>query len=276
MPRHILKSTGEEQIFSPEKVITSVERAGGSADVAEQTAKFVSKEKPATTADVHKLAFHFLKKRNRPLAARYDLKRALMKLGPSGFPFERYVAALLHEKGYAVAVGQVLKGKCVTHEVDVVAEKGSERNLIECKFHQYAGSRSDVKVALYIKARFDDLDAHWKATGDSSSRAQKMWIVTNTEFTSDATQYARCNGMIHLMSWNYPYNEGLGRLIDETGLHPITALTTLSEKQKSWLLGQGHVLCRDIEGSYRILRGAGITGPAADRIMREANELCRI
>jgi Holliday junction resolvase-like predicted endonuclease len=280
----IKKTTGELEEFSPEKLVCSLTDAGATRPVAEDVAKKVIAQHPTSTDKVHDLAYSQLKRRHRPLAARYDLKRALLKLGPSGYPFERYVGELLREKGYKVQVNQVLRGRCVTHEVDVIAEKEGHRHLIECKFHNDLGSKSDVKVPLYIKARFDDLDEYWNAIHEEPT-LQHMWIVTNTAFTSDAIQYSRCVGRpttpieragIHLVGWDYPAGQGLGRMIDETGLHPVTALASLTPKAKDRLVREGVVLCRDLAGNARALRSVGIRGRQADDLQREAEMVCSL
>ncbi|MGS0527278.1 hypothetical protein ACU8V7_21050 [Zobellia nedashkovskayae] len=49
-------------------------------------------------------------------------------MGPTGFPFERFIGALLTYSGYETKVGIVMDGICVTHEIDVVAEKKWNRN----------------------------------------------------------------------------------------------------------------------------------------------------
>lgn len=276
MPPFITKSSGLREQFSSRKLQTSLQRAGADTRMAREVAAAVGKEKPASTEAVHQLAMHYLRRGHRPLAARYNLKRALLQLGPSGFPFERYVGELLKAKGYRVQVGQTLRGKCVTHEVDVIAEKDNARHLIECKFHNSLGQKSDVKVALYIKARFEDLDDYWKATGDERSRVQHMWIVTNTEFTSDAIQYSRCSGVVHLMSWSQPRGESLAEMIDSTGLHPVTALTSLQPREKAALIRQGIVLCRDVAQHPDQMRRLGLRPRNWDAIAREAGAVCAL
>ena len=53
----------------------------------------------------------------------------------------------------------------------------------------------DIKVALYVHARHEDLKAH-----DPSITGM---LVTNTMFTRDAIAYGECMSM-NLMAWNYP------------------------------------------------------------------------
>jgi hypothetical protein len=85
-----------------------------------------------------------------------------MELGPSGFPFEKYVAEILKYQGYRVEVGVIVEGFCVKHEVDIIAEKEAKHFMIECKFHNQPGTFCDVKIPLYINSRFLDIEKMWK------------------------------------------------------------------------------------------------------------------
>ncbi len=51
-----------------------------------------------TTRAVFKMVMWMLDERERSSASRYDLKGAIMRLGPSGFPFETFIAEILGEK----------------------------------------------------------------------------------------------------------------------------------------------------------------------------------
>ena len=61
------------------------------------------------------------------------------------------------------------------------------------KFHNELGMKSDLKVALYVKARVDDLKKHKAERGERP--IDEGWIITNTKFSKMAVQYANCNGM---------------------------------------------------------------------------------
>ncbi len=68
-----------------------------------------------------------------------------MELGDTGYPFEKFVAALLRSEGYETKVGVIVQGHCVTHEVDVVAENDRHHYMCECKFHNSQGRFCNVK-----------------------------------------------------------------------------------------------------------------------------------
>jgi len=192
-----------------------------------------------STSEIFQTIKSYLAKSPHPyLSAKYNLKTALAELGPSGYPFEQYVAALFEKEGYHTTTNVILKGKCVSHEVDVVAVKNGVTYYIEAKFHKAPSQRTDVRVPLYIYARYLDLSEH-------QSSPTEPWIVTSTRFSSDALVFAQCR-KIKLTSWGYPQGEGIMDLIERTGLHPITLLDSLTPEDKRLLLSQDVVVCRDL------------------------------
>lgn len=266
----IVKEDGTQEYFDVAKLRLSLSRAGAPGREIDDIVRHVSAaiKDGDSTKSIYRHAFAHLKKSVRPAAARYSMKRAVLALGPSGFPFEKFIAEIFTALGYRAKTGVVLAGKCVEHEVDVIAE-GSERRIgVEAKFHNDLGLKSDVKVALYVKARFDDLAAAGKP-----QYFDERWLVTNTKFTEQATLYGRCAG-ISLVSWEYPKQRNLNHLIEEAGVHPVTCLTTLSRKEKDTLLSRSIVLCRDIMRDRNTLASAGLSGTKIDGVIAEARALC--
>jgi len=155
----ITKASGEKVPFSEKKLRNSLERSGAT----ESQIDFVVDEvhdllyEGIPTGKIYRKAYDMLRKRSRSKAARYKLKKAIMELGPSGYPFERFVGAILEQQGFRSQVGVVVEGKCVSHEIDVLAVKNSKLILVECKFHNRPGVKCDVKVPLYIHSRFRDV-----------------------------------------------------------------------------------------------------------------------
>lgn len=272
--KEIIKTTGDVEEFSLEKLQRSIERAGIDAQKAQEIAVDVFAQPDLkTTIDVHEATYEKLKKEYRPVAARYNLKRALMALGPSGFPFEQFFARLLEASGYTTSTNRTLRGMCVEHEIDVMAYKDDRHFIFECKFHNHLGYKSDVQTVLYMKARFDDIKARWETIHEGrDGHLHKLWIVTNTQFTTQAEEYAACVG-IELMSWRHPKGRSLAELIDKTGLHPITALTKLNHRQKEYLVNHGVVLCREIEQKQDVLQHVGIHGHKLAQLISEARAI---
>jgi hypothetical protein len=276
-PTIITKASGEKVVFSEEHLKVSLMHSGANDDeIAEITEKIKAKiyDGMATKA-LYKLAAKFLKKSRTGSAAKYKLKQALMELGPSGYPFERFVGELLKKMGYETSVQLILEGACINHEVDVVAKKENEVNIIECKFRNRAGYKIDVKNPLYVQSRFKDIEAKYLETEGSNKRLYKGWLITNTRFSLDALKYGQCVGL-NLMSWDQPKNHGLKELIDQAGLHPITSLTNLSKKEKQLLLNKNIVLCRELLASENSLNSLRISAHKRNKVLEECRMACDI
>ncbi|HEX2901083.1 MAG TPA: ATP cone domain-containing protein, partial [Bacteroidia bacterium] len=206
----ITKSSGAIVPYEASKLRASLMRAGASKAlsgiIARRVKSMLYPEIP--TEEIYRRAYELLREHSDRHAGRYKLKQALLELGPSGFPFERFVGALLQHEGFETEFDVVLPGKCVRHEMDVVARRGSETRLVECKYHQQRGQKSDVKVSLYIHARFQDLEAQLQSHHRQGNPHFEGWLMTNTRFSDDAITYGRCAG-IHLVAWDYPASGSL-------------------------------------------------------------------
>ena len=99
-------------------------------------------------------------------------------------------------------------------------------------------------------------------------------VFTNTRFTTDAVQYGKCVGLL-LTSWDYPMGNGLKDRIDKLGLHPLTALTTLTKAEKTKLLDTGIVLCKELHEKPVILKQIGIDKKRHKKILEDSEELCK-
>ncbi len=274
---YIIKASGEKELWDREKLIRSLRAAQADDEMVREIVAHTEKDlrDGLRTSDIYKHAFELLKRYSRPVAAQYSLKRAILQLGPSGFPFERFVAEILKAEGYRTQVGMMIKGACVPHEVDVVAEKSGERILVEAKYHNSPDTKSDVKVALYVHARFQDIKKQIEQTAAGVGYYTQAWLITNTSFTSQAIQYGNCAGLA-LTGWNYPKGHTLQDLVQRTQTHPITCLTTLTDIHKNTLLQSGVVLCRDILADPKPLEGMGLNKARIDSVMDEGAQLCPI
>jgi len=271
----VTKASGERAAFDREKLRRSLERAGAGGDAIERILAGIDDVlySGITTREIYKKAFSLLRKASAHFAAKYKLKKALQELGPSGYPFEKYVAEILKCQGYHVQVGQIVQGHCVQHEVDVIAEKGDRHFMIECKFHSDDGRKCDVKVPLYIHSRFLDVEKAWEKQLSHATKFHQGWIVTNTRFTTDAIQYGTCAGM-YLLGWDFPKKGSLKERIELSGLHPLTCLTTLTRREKQQLLDQKIVLCKEICSDEKLLEVAGVSPGRIGKVMNEARQLC--
>ena len=272
----IIKSSGEKVKFSLDKLRNSLKRTGADKETIVQIIDKVRDElyQGISTKEIYNRAFALLKKEKSYLASKYKLKKAIYELGPTGFPFENFISAIYKYSGYQTEVGKILQGKCVTHEIDVVAHKNGDTTIMECKFHSDQGQNCNVKVPLYIAARFKDVKNHW----DSKPHKTKLiegWVVTNTRFTEDALQYGKCVGL-KLLSWDYPKENALKDIIDRLGLYPITVSTLLSNREKQFLLSRDVVLCRELINDNFYLDHLGVSNVRKEKILYEMSQLCTI
>ncbi len=226
------------------------------------------------TDEIYRRAFELLRHSGKTVAARYSLRRAMVGLGPTGFPFEDYLARLYASEGYRTQSRVQIKGKCVTHEVDMVAYRPGECIVAEAKFHMQPGMKSDLQVILYSHARFNDI-AGARVRRAGGSPVTHSLVATNTKFTTMATKYAVCAG-IDLLSWDYPKKGNLHDMIERSKLYPITILQTLTMNDKKALLEKGVVLCNDVIDNHSILSSVGIPRKKMSAIMDEGARLCPI
>lgn len=271
----VRKADGDTEAFRPEKLKLSLKRAGASPLIIRKIVERIQAEATdtvITTAEIYKNAFRLLKKEKLGVASRYSLKRAIFDLGPTGFPFEDFVAQIMISQGYTATTGMLLKGACAEHEVDMIAHKDDSRIGAEMKFHNSPGMKTDLKVALYVAARFQDLNQKLEAR---SKPFTESWLVTNTKFTSQARHYGTCVGL-KLIAWSYPRSGNLQDMIESSGLHPITALTSLTKTQKQRLLKEGQVLCRQLINNRTLLETHGVPKNKINRVLAETNTICGV
>ncbi|WP_430812712.1 MULTISPECIES: restriction endonuclease [unclassified Carboxylicivirga] len=243
----IQKASGESVYFDSDKLLDSLIRSGASEEMANHILKAVGMElhDGMLTHDIYRKAYEILKKQESKTAVNYRLKQAVLQLGPSGYPFEFFVGELFKARGFKVEVGKLVNGYSVRHEIDVIATNDHKHIFVECKFHNYQGTKTNVKVPMYIRSRFDDLTRVRHYDASLKDTQTQGWIVTNTRFTEDAIKFGRDYGLT-LLSWDYPKKGNLKDWIELENLHPITSLSSITRREKTELLGKGIVMCHDL------------------------------
>ena len=271
----ITKASGEKAPFSPTKLRQSLERAGAGLAIVDLIIDEIEKQlvDGMSTKKIYSQAFSMLRKHSKPVAGRYKIKQAIMELGPTGYPFEKFVGEILKHQGYRTKVGVIVQGNCVTHEIDVEAEKDNKHFMVECKFHNRQGYKCDVKIPLYIRSRFEDVKTQWEKRKGHATKFHEGWVVTNTRFTEDAIRYGKCSGLI-LIGWDYPQQGSIRDRINLSGLHPVTCLTTLSKAEKQKLIDKMIVLCKELCERPEILEEMGIAPSRVSKIIEEGTQIC--
>jgi hypothetical protein len=266
----VTKATGEKELFKPEKLLNSLMRSRADEDVAKRVVEQVVRDlqPEVTTRQIYKHAFDILEREYQPIAARYSLRKAVMEMGPTGFPFEQLVSEIFETKGFETKNDVMVQGKCVEHEIDIVAWNSEKLIMCEAKFHNELGLKSDLKIALYVNARWEDLSqVEFEGYGHKRPLTEG-WLITNTKFSERAIEYAKCRQMV-LVGWNYPEQGNLHDLIEEAELHPITCLRSISAVEKKALMASGIVLCKQAYDNVDVVEQSGIHKEKLKRMMEE-------
>ncbi|MEQ9438411.1 MAG: restriction endonuclease [Cyclobacteriaceae bacterium] len=271
----VTKASGEKAPFSPVKLRQSLERAGAGSAAIDRIVRVIEAQlvDGKSTKKIYRQAFSMLRDHAKSVAGRYKIKQAILELGPSGYPFEHFVGEILKHQGYRTKVGVIIQGHCVSHEIDVEAEKDNRHFMVECKFHNRQGYKCDVKIPLYIKSRFEDVKKQWEKHKGHATKFHEGWVVTNTRFTEDAIQYGKCSGLV-LIGWDYPQQGSISDRINLSGLYPVTCLTSLTKVEKQMLVDKRIVLCKELCQKPEVLEEMGISHSRVKRIINEGAEIC--
>ncbi len=273
----IIKSTGERVPFNPVKITETLKRAGAKPALAEQVlANTAQKLRDGmTTKQVFSVVRKELRKLNRSVASRYNLRSALLKLGPAGFKFEKYVASILTAYQYETELPEKeLTGLCVDHEVDVIARKNGRIIMIEAKFRNRFGDSVNLKDTMATWSSYQDL-----VEGAKSGKCplfNELWIVTNGRFSERALLFGACRG-IHMVGWGHG-EHSLARLVDHATLYPITIIDDLHQWEMEGLSKNNLMLCREIADSdpERLAAKAGVTDDRAKKIINTCREVVEV
>ena len=241
---YVINARGERELFSKKKVYRSCRRIGASPSLADEIASHIAKRvyPEIPTSEIFEWVKQSLSGTSFQSGIKFSLKKAMQKLGPGGFDFEKYVAEIFSQNGFEVEINQYVPGKCVEdHEIDFIAKAKRVAYIGECKYHHQPGKRVDLKVGLADYAKFLDISKgkHFKKT------KIKPMIVTNTKFTSQLKQYAECMG-IELLGWKYPKRKGLERMIEKQDLYPITILPSFKRYLKKIFAKQRMMLALEL------------------------------
>ena len=274
----VLKRNGESEPFDKIKYVDSLSKAGFPESQIERAFKTIeaSLYDGITTEEIYDKSLEVLKSEAEvEPVIKYSLKKAVLDLGPSGFPFEKLVSKIYEERGYKTETGVMLSGKCIDHEVDIVAYKENELILIEAKFHNDPQIKTDTKVALYVKARIDDLLDSTFEIDENEYKMTQALLITNTGFTNNSKGYVQCVGTFDMISWSYPKRNGLLKMIEDERIHPVTSIPQLSKKEKTELIEMDCIYCKDLLEDPGCLERARVTGSKREEVLQTAKLICK-
>ena len=270
----IRKASGESEFFDVSKLKHSLRRAGADSKTSESIAFEIetSLYEGISTRKIYGMAFRMLRKHDRKNALLYRLRQSLFELGPTGYPFEHFIGEIFKRRGFDVEVGKIIDGHCIAHEMDVIATNKTEQFLVECKYSKDQGKHVSVQVPLYVRSRVDDIIRKRAEMPVYSNLSFSAGLVSNSRFSSDSIEYSKCNG-IFLLAWDYPQDEGLKEIIEKEKIFPVTALENLTRKQKTQLMEQGIVTCKQLFSNMEILAEFSISEKKLINLEKELDDI---
>lgn len=273
--KQVKKYSGELIDFDIEKLRFSLSKSGASPIEIEEVLQSMTPHihNGMTTKNLYKLAFRQLKRISGTFAARYSLKRALRDLGPAGYYFEKWTSRFLRSYGYVTDENQIIKGDAVSHEADVIALKDGKLFWIECKFRNTVDAKISVTTPMYLLSRVKDISDKTYTICGGSYQFDQGWLITNAYLTLDSIQFGEYYG-IKMLSWDYPAKNSIKNLVDKMGLYPITCLTSITKREKDYLMQKDCILVKDILDNPEILDNNHVINQRnKNKILKEVNEL---
>jgi len=269
---YVINARGEREIFSKMKVYRSALRAGASKELAIEVAKILEKKiyPDIKTFEIYRNVRSLLRKKEPRTGIKYQIKDSIRKLGPTGFPFEKFVASIFRARGFKTRTNLILKGKCLSYEIDFLAESDKEIFVGECKFHRDAGRMVDQNITLSNYSRF--LDILNGGSFSSSKKEIKTILVTNNKFSSSAKRYSKCMNL-DVLGWGHPIENSLQKQIEDNKLYPITILPSCRGFLKDILFENKISLVRDllVLDSKKLAHRLKLREKELNRIIKEAN-----
>lgn len=266
---YIINSLGEKELFSSKKIHSAILKVGGEKKIADKITRIVQEKiyPNISTFEIYKIIKENLAKEKKASSMKFDLKYAMKRLGPEGFVFEKFIKEVFQELGYEVVNNRIIKGKCISYEIDFIAKNKNIKFMGECKYRNATGQRVDVNVVLKSFAVLDDIK-----NNNSNCNIETM-VVTNEKFTEKAIKYAKCK-KIDLLGWKYPENEGLERIIDENNLYPITILPSFNNCYLNLFAKENILLVKKItREKMNLLKNYNLTKEYLDKLKEEIDLL---
>ncbi len=237
----VIKRNGEEVEFDDARIYRSMERSGVPRELQDHALQHIRERVQAdNTITTDEIFYHireYLVGKDKKSATRFNLRQGIFDLGPTGFPFEKYLSRIFQGEGYKAETNLIMSGECVSHEIDILLEKDGIKEMVEVKFHNQTVGKTDVQVLMYTYARFLDVKERNKLDG--------VWVATNTKLTTDAITYAECKG-IKTLAWNYPEKGNLQDFVESPQMYPVTILTDITSEEKRRLIDNDVVLAYDL------------------------------
>lgn len=267
----VTKADGSRQLFDREKVVKTCLRMGVNRRIAFEVADEVEARlyDGIPTKKVLQMIFRLLRKHRPSIQHFLDLKKGLSLMN-SKPEFERFVQILLAHHGFEVSPSQILRGKCVGHEVDAVARKGGVTYFVEAKHHSNYHTPTGLDESRIARAVLEDVTEGF-ALGKTDAKIDRAMIVTNTRYSEHASRYGECRNILQI-GWSSPKTLGLQNLIEEKKLYPLSCIKGLNSETKMKLVNSGIVLMKQLleEDPSKLARETGIPLGTLKKIIEKA------
>ncbi len=241
----ITKSNGQVAAYDPARVQRSITRTGVDVVTAKGITERINKNitPGMKTHEIYAMVAKELEVKKPWAAARYDLRKGIVKLGPAGFNFEKYVASVLAAYGYKTQTPETYKGACIEHEIDVTAEKDGRTAFIEAKFRHDFRASINIKDTMATWSRF--LDLVDGSNIGTCPHFDEVWIVTNARFTDQSLKWGHCKNM-KLIGWNHPEEHSFAEMVDLDSLYPLTVIKQITDEELQKFAAADLMLCREL------------------------------
>ncbi len=125
----VTNADGTRNLFNRQRIVKTCLRMRVSEEIAKVVADKVEKNiyNGIQTRKILQMIFEYLQKERSTFKNRIDLRRAISLLRPVP-DWEHYIQMLLSELGYSITSNQIIRGRCVEHEIDAVAQKETKRS----------------------------------------------------------------------------------------------------------------------------------------------------
>jgi HJR/Mrr/RecB family endonuclease len=271
LPVFVTKADGSRQLFDREKVVKTCLRMGANRRIAFEVADEVEARlyDGIPTRKVLQMIFRLLRKHKPAIRHFLDLKKGL-SLMDSKPEFEKFVQILLAHHGFEVTPNQIIKGKCVGHEVDAIARKDDVTYFVEAKHHSNYHTPTGLDESRIARAVLEDVTEGF-VLGKNDLKIDRAMIVTNTRYSEHARRYGKCRNILQI-GWSSPKTLGLQNMIEEKKLYPLSCIKGLNSETKMKLVNSGIVMVKQLleEESSKLARETGISLETLKKVIEKA------
>ncbi len=225
----VRKFDGQRQVFDEAKLLSSILRAGvNSKNAPLILAKIEAILYPGiSTKEIYNFLHQELKAAGlKPEAKFFRLREALGKMG--SIDFEKLVAQILAIRKFNSQWNVFLTGRCIEHQIDVLANKNKSTFMIEVKRRSNPHRETGLGEIVELWGRFKDVDQ--ASDGENGQSVKEAWLITNTKFSQHAKKFAACRG-VKLLGWRYNTTslsevktDGLEQILEEIGKQKVLDL----------------------------------------------------